>query len=40
MIRAFVAFAFDRHPGWTQLCASPYAANAASWRALANAGFA
>jgi aminoglycoside 6'-N-acetyltransferase len=40
MIRAFVTkVVFARHPGWTQVCASPYAANEASWRALQRAGF-
>lgn len=41
MIRAFVAeVVFGRHPGWTQAAASPLAANTASLRALAKAGFA
>lgn len=40
MIRSFVAeVVFGRHPGWSQACAAPYAANTASWRALAKAGF-
>jgi RimJ/RimL family protein N-acetyltransferase len=40
MIAAFVRdIVFGRHPGWTQACAAPYEANAASWRALARAGF-
>ncbi|HEX6165180.1 MAG TPA: GNAT family N-acetyltransferase [Acidimicrobiales bacterium] len=40
MIRAFVRdIVFGRHPGWTQACAAPHEANAASWRALARAGF-
>ena len=40
MIRAFVAeVVFGRHPGWTQVAASPLAANTASLRALAKAGF-
>ena len=40
MIRAFVAdVVFGRHPAWTQVCASPQAANVASWRALQKAGF-
>jgi RimJ/RimL family protein N-acetyltransferase len=40
MIRAFVdEVVFGRHPGWTEVCASPYAANAASCRALERAGF-
>jgi aminoglycoside 6'-N-acetyltransferase len=40
MIRAFVAdVVFGRHPGWSQACAAPYAANVASWRALENSGF-
>ena len=40
MIRAFTAdIVFGTHPGWTQACASPYAANVASWRALEKAGF-
>jgi aminoglycoside 6'-N-acetyltransferase len=40
MIRRFVdQVVFPRHPDWTQVCASPQEANAASWRALANAGF-
>ncbi|MCU0267188.1 MAG: acetyltransferase [Acidimicrobiales bacterium] len=30
---------FGRHPAWTQVCASPLAANTASWRALEKAGF-
>jgi len=40
MIRAFVdEVVFGRHPAWTQVAASPLAANTASLRALANAGF-
>ena len=40
VITAFVeAVVFGRHPGWTQVCASPVAANVASWRALEKAGF-
>ena len=40
MIRAFVAdVVFGRHRGWSQVCASPLAANIASWRALEKAGF-
>ena len=40
MIRAFVIdIVFGRHPDWPQACASPYAANTASWRALERAGF-
>ena len=40
MIRVFVAeVVFGLHPSWTQACAAPYAANEASWRALARAGF-
>ncbi len=40
MIRAFVAkVVFGLHPGWSQACAAPYAANVASWRALERAGF-
>lgn len=40
MIRAFVRdVVFGRHPHWTQACASPQAANVASWRALEKAGF-
>lgn len=40
MLRAFVAeVVFGGHPGWTQACAAPYAANEASWRALSRAGF-
>ena len=40
MIRRFVAeIVRSHHPEWTQVCASPVAANTASWRALANAGF-
>jgi aminoglycoside 6'-N-acetyltransferase len=40
MIRAFVAdIAFGQHPAWTQVCAAPFAANVASWRALERAGF-
>jgi aminoglycoside 6'-N-acetyltransferase len=40
MIRAFVdQVVFGRHAEWTQACASPYAANVASCRALEKAGF-
>ncbi len=40
MIRAFIGdVVFARHPGWTHACASPLAANVASWRALETAGF-
>lgn len=40
MIRAFVRdIVFGLHPSWAQACADPYEANAASWRALATAGF-
>ncbi len=40
MIRAFVAdVAFGLHPGWSQVCAGPFADNVASWRALEKAGF-
>lgn len=40
MIRDFVEdVVFGRHPGWTQVCASPLEANVASWRALEKAGF-
>ena len=40
MIRAFVAdVVFGRHPRWTQIWVAPQVANAASWRALAAAGF-
>jgi RimJ/RimL family protein N-acetyltransferase len=40
MLDAFVAeVVFGRHPGWTQVCADPSAANEASWRALAKVGF-
>ncbi len=40
MIRAFVEdVVFGLHPGWSQACAAPYAANVASWRALERAGF-
>lgn len=40
MIRRFVAdIVFRRHPAWTQVCASPLAANVASIRALEKAGF-
>jgi RimJ/RimL family protein N-acetyltransferase len=40
MIRAFVAdVVFCLHPQWSQACASPYAENTASWRALEKAGF-
>jgi aminoglycoside 6'-N-acetyltransferase len=39
MIRAFMPLAFDLHPSWTQLGASPVEANVASWRALEKAGF-
>lgn len=40
MVRAFVEdVVFARHPGWTQACAAPLAANVASWRALEKAGF-
>ncbi|MFA9445809.1 GNAT family N-acetyltransferase [Egicoccus sp. AB-alg6-2] len=41
VIRAFVDdVVFGRHPHWTHVCASPLAANVASWRALEKAGFA
>lgn len=41
MIRRFVTeVVFGRHPDWTQVCASPLAANLASVRALEKAGFA
>ena len=40
MIRDFVVdVVFQLHPHWTQVCAAPYAANEASWRALSRAGF-
>lgn len=40
MIRAFVVdVVFGRHPEWSQVCAGPFAANEASWRALGKAGF-
>lgn len=40
MIRAFVdQVVFGLHLGWTSVCASPYRANEASWRALEKAGF-
>lgn len=40
MIRSFsVDIVLGRHPGWTQVCAGPFAANVASCRALAKAGF-
>ncbi len=40
MIREFVRdVVFGLHPAWTQACASPLAANVASWRALEKAGF-
>lgn len=40
MVRAFVAeVVFGQHPGWTQACAAPLAANRSSWRALERAGF-
>lgn len=40
MVRAFVVeIVFRLHPEWSQVCAGPYAANEASWRALSNAGF-
>lgn len=40
LIRAFVSdVVFALHPDWTQVCASPQAANVASWRALSKAGF-
>lgn len=40
MIRDFVRdVAFGLHPSWTQIAASPVAANVASWRALEKAGF-
>src|SRR5687767_10017186 len=40
MIRAFVNdVVFAKHPHWIQACAAPVAANVASWRALAKAGF-
>jgi aminoglycoside 6'-N-acetyltransferase len=41
MVRAFVEDVIAvEHPPWTQVCASPYEANIASWKALRNAGFA
>lgn len=40
MIDAFVTdIVFGLHPDWTHAGASPYAANRASWKALARAGF-
>jgi RimJ/RimL family protein N-acetyltransferase len=40
MIRAFaLEVVLGRHPEWTQVCAGPFAANVASCRALAKAGF-
>lgn len=40
MIAAFVdQVAFGLHPAWTQVAANPMVANAASWGALAKAGF-
>ncbi|MDP8970567.1 MAG: acetyltransferase [Actinomycetota bacterium] len=40
MIRSFVVdVVFRLNPGWSQVCASPLAANIASWRALEKAGF-
>lgn len=40
MIDRFVTdVVFGQHPGWSQVCADPLAANRASWRALARAGF-
>lgn len=40
MIRAFVReVVFGLHPDWSQVCAGPFAANEASWRALEKAGF-
>jgi aminoglycoside 6'-N-acetyltransferase len=40
MIRTFVRdIVFGLNPHYTQACASPYAANTASWRALEKAGF-
>lgn len=41
MIRAFVEdVVFPDHPAWTHVAASPQEGNAASWGALARAGFA
>lgn len=41
MIRRFLTdVVFVRHPEWTQVCASPLAANVASCRALEKTGFA
>jgi aminoglycoside 6'-N-acetyltransferase len=40
MIRAFALdVVLALHPDWTQVCAGPFEANAASWRALEKAGF-
>lgn len=40
MIETFVnEIVFKLHPQWSQVCASPQAANVASCRALTNAGF-
>jgi aminoglycoside 6'-N-acetyltransferase len=40
MVRAFtIEVVFGLHPEWTQVCASPLAANTGSWRALEKAGF-
>jgi aminoglycoside 6'-N-acetyltransferase len=39
MIRAFVVdVVFGLHPQWPEVCAAPFAANVASWRALEKAG--
>ena len=40
MIRAFVTtVVFPQHPRWSEVCASPVAANVGSWKALEKAGF-
>lgn len=40
IIRAFTTdVVFGRHPDWTQSAASPFEANAPSWRALEKAGY-
>lgn len=40
MIRGFaVDIVLGRHPDWTQVCAGPFDANVASWKALQKAGF-
>lgn len=40
MITAFVrTIVFRNHPQWSEVCASPVAANVGSWQALRKAGF-